>query len=101
MSRAASHAPDRKTGLPHSLARLFENNSALLVGVAFGAGMLLGRRTNVSLAAKKVRSGVSNLADHVVELAPSSVIKLVPDIFPAKARKSPRRKSAAKKRAHS
>jgi len=100
MRRASSSQPsDLKSRLSSSFARAFAANPALFIGMAFEAGLLLGRHTNVSLAAKKVRSGVSNLTDQVVTLVPSSMTKLVPDLVPAKARKSPRRKSSAKKRA--
>ncbi len=98
MRRAASHASNGKTGLSRSLARLFEKNSVLILGMAFEAGMLLGRRTNIPLTARKVRQGVSSFADQVVMLAPSSVTRLVPDLSPAKTRRASRRKSPAKKR---
>jgi len=98
MSRASTHASNGKTGLSRSLAQLFERNSVLILGMAFEAGMLLGRRTNIRLTAGKVRQGFSSFADQVVTLAPSSVTRLVPDLLPAKTRRAPRRKSPAKKR---
>ncbi len=98
MSRVSTLASTRKAGLSRSLARLFEKNSVLLIGMAFEAGMLLGRRTNIPLTAGKVRDGFSNLADQIVTLAPSSVTRLVPNLLPAKTPRAPHRKSPAKKR---
>jgi hypothetical protein len=100
MSRASSsQATGLRSRLADSFSRLYAANPALILSMAFEAGMLLGRHTNFSGAAKKVRSGASSLADQVVELAPSSMTKLVPDIFPAKSRKPSRRKTSGRKRA--
>ena len=96
MRRTSSPASDTKSKLSGSFARLFTTNPALLIGIAFEAGMLLGRYTKIPDSGKKVQKGVSNLADQVLTLVPDSVTKLVPDIFPSKARKPARRKSAAK-----
>ncbi len=96
MRRTSSHASDTKSKLSGSFARLFTNNPALLIGIAFEAGMLLGRYTKVPVSGRKVQKGVSNFADQVLTLVPDSVTKLVPDIFPSKARKPARRKSAVK-----
>ena len=99
MRRTSSHASDMKSKLSGSFARLFAANPALLIGIAFEAGMLLGRYTKMPASGKKMQKGVSNLTDQVLTLVPSSVTKLVPDIFPAKSRKPSRRKTSGKKRA--
>lgn len=96
MRRTSSHASDTKSKLSGSFARLFTTNPALLIGIAFEAGMLLGRYTKVPVSGRKVQKGASNFADQVLTLVPDSVTKLVPDIFPSKARKPARRKSSAK-----
>ncbi len=106
MRRTSSPASDTKSKLSGSFARLFTTNPALLIGIAFEAGMLLGRYTKVPVSGRKIQKGASNFADQVLTLVPDSVTKLVPDIFPSKARKPARskarkparRKSSGKKR---
>jgi hypothetical protein len=93
-----SRASPQKYRLSDSFQRLFAANSMLLIGMAFDLGMVLGRRTGMTLLGSKVRRQVSNLTDRVVTLAPNSVSNLVPDLLPSKS-KAPRRKASGKKRA--
>jgi hypothetical protein len=93
-----SRGSHQKNHLSGSFQRIFAANSALFIGMAFDLGMVLGRRAGTTLLGRKVRSGVSDLADRVVTLAPSAVSNLVPDLLPTKP-KAPRRKPSGKKRA--
>jgi hypothetical protein len=79
--------------LPSSFYRLFADNSVVLIGIAFDLGLALGRRTGSTPVGKKVSRQMTDMVERVVELAPSSVAKLVPDLAPAKTRAAPRRKS--------
>jgi hypothetical protein len=75
-------------------SQLFASNPALLIGAAFEIGMLLGRRSGRTAMGRKVRDSVSDVIDQAVQLAPDAVVKLVPQLAPAKPR--PRRRTATK-----
>ena len=76
-------------------SQLFAANPALLIGAAFEIGMLLGRRSARTAMGRKVRDSVNSVADQAVRLAPDAVVKLVPQLAPAKPRprKRPGKKS--------
>jgi hypothetical protein len=92
-----SRRSDKRT-LPDSFYKLFAANSVLLIGMAFDIGLALGRRTGSTLLGKKVRRQVTEVAERVIDLAPTSVTNLVPNLSPSKPRPGPRRKASAKKR---
>ena len=75
-------------------SQLFASNPALLIGAAFEIGMLLGRRSARTAMGRKVRASVNSVADQAVRLAPDAVVKLVPQLAPAKPR--PRKRTAKK-----
>jgi hypothetical protein len=75
-------------------SQLFASNPALLIGAAFEIGMLLGRRSARTPMGRKVRDSVNSVADQAVRLAPDAVVKLVPQLAPAKPR--PRRRTGKK-----
>ena len=75
-------------------SQLFASNPALLIGAAFEIGMLLGRRSARTAMGRKVRDSVNSVADQAVRLAPDAVVKLVPQLAPAKPR--PRRRTPKK-----
>jgi hypothetical protein len=75
-------------------SQLFASNPALLIGAAFEIGMLLGRRSARTAMGRKVRDSVNSVADQAVRLAPDAVVKLVPQLAPAKPR--PRKRTAKK-----
>ena len=75
-------------------SQLFASNPALLIGAAFEIGMLLGRRSGRTAMGRELRKTVGSVADEAVRLAPDAVVKLVPQLAPAKPR--PRRRAAKK-----
>jgi hypothetical protein len=75
-------------------SQLFASNPALLIGAAFEIGMLLGQRSGRTAMGRKLRESVSSAVDQAVRLAPDAVVKLVPQLAPAKPR--PRRRTAKK-----
>ena len=87
--KRTSHSPAKD--LP---SRLFASNPALLIGAAFEIGMLLGRRSRRTAMGRKLRESVDSVTDQAVRLAPDAVVKLVPQLAPAK---PPRRRRTAKK----
>ena len=80
-------------------SQLFAANPALLIGAAFEIGMLLGRRSGRTTMGRKVRTSVSGAMEQAVRLAPDSMVKLVPQLAPAKPKRraKPRKRAAAKK----
>ena len=78
-------------------ARIFAANPALLLGAAFEIGMLLGRRSGRTAAGRRVRAGLNTVTDQVAHLAPDAMVKLVPQLAPAKPRARPRRRPAARR----
>jgi hypothetical protein len=75
-------------------SKLLASNPALLIGTAFEIGMLLGRRSGRTAMGRKVRDAVSDVVEQAVQLTPDALVKLVPQLVPAKPR--PRRRSARK-----
>jgi hypothetical protein len=84
--------------LPDSVYKFFADNSVLLVGMAFDIGLTLGRRTASTMVGGKVRRQVTDIAERMIELAPTSVANLVPDLMPSKPKPARRRKASSKKR---
>jgi len=73
-------------------SQLLASNPGLLIGAAFEIGMLLGRRSGRTAMGRKVRDAVSDVVDQAVRLTPDALVKLVPDLAPAKPRRRPAKK---------
>jgi hypothetical protein len=100
MSQKSPHTSKLASQLSDSFSEIYAEHSAVLIGMAFDLGVMLGRRTHATALGKKVRKGVSKVADQMVTLAPDSMANLVPDLHPAKGRRtSSRRKNSGKKKA--
>ena len=77
-------------------AQIFASNPALLIGAAFEVGMLLGRRSGRTAMGRKVRASVNDVVDQAVQLAPDAMVRLVPQLAPAKPAARPRKRTAKK-----